>query len=171
MQDQTVHRMHGHRKLIALPFHSVTVHLEAGPLGLYDLQVFQVSPRALLVSRIETSRMWRHGYHARVLHQNHLLIRHVHVANQTMDGASVAIVCRIFAHKGDTANRPMPFWQLDHGIPACRPWVNLNTLKIFIGVAGNPSGFHCCQPFGMVLGQLNGNTQIQITVRGLSLIG
>jgi hypothetical protein len=34
MQDQTVHRMHGHRKLIALPFHSVTVHLEAGPLGL-----------------------------------------------------------------------------------------------------------------------------------------
>ena len=88
-----------------------------------------------------------------------------------MDGASVAIVCRIFAHKGDTANRPMPFWQLDHGIPACRPWVNLNTLKIFIGVAGNPSGFHCCQPFGMVLGQLNGNTQIQITVRGLSPIG
>ena len=33
------------------------------------------------------------------LHQNNPLLRQIDVADQTVDGASIAIVCRIFAHK------------------------------------------------------------------------
>ena len=98
------------------------------------------------MSRIETPGIGRHRDYSRVFDADNFLVGDVDMGNQTMNRSGVAVIGCVVTHKSNTAHSAVALRNFCHRVSTGRPRVDLKSLEILFGFAGNPARGHGRQP-------------------------
>ncbi len=113
----------------ALPAHRVAVDLEAGTVGLDDVERPQAVAHRANVAREVATAIGGQRHRSVILHLDDFPGTHVEERDKTFDRARVAVVGRRVAQVGDAARDPPTLLQIQPEV-AGRPRVDLHTRRI-----------------------------------------
>ena len=130
MQDQAVLGVHADPERPLLPFHRVPIDPETRPLGLGNGNRFQIGPQRRLMAGLIPTALRRYGCHAMIFQMSHPSFGQIHMGNQTLERAGIAVVGLVFTHKSDRPGQTVGGVHAVGQGTAARPHIDLHPAHI-----------------------------------------
>ena len=130
VQHQPVRRMHGDAEVPVLPFDSVASQGEAHAFRLLDGERLGGFPQRRLAGGVIAAVLWRQRHDAVILQMRHAPGGEVHMRDQPLNRAGVAVVRLVLAHETDGAMGAVARRNARVSVAAGGPRVYLHVLEV-----------------------------------------